>query len=349
MSLPDYADYDGLGLADLVRRREVTPVELVQAAIDQIERLNPTLNAVVYTAYDEAQKRAGETLTGPFAGVPFLLKDILGTKKGWPTRQGARYLDDVGAPQDCTLVTRFQSAGVIPMGKTNVPESGLLPITESSLYGPAHNPWNADHSPGGSSGGAAAAVASGMVPMAHGNDGGGSIRIPASCCGLVGLKPTRARTPLGPDYGDVMGGLLTEHVLTRTVRDSAAVLDAIGGPDIGDPYWAPPSPGSYLGAIETPPPRLRVAFCSEGISGCNVDPECRTAVENAAKLCARLGHEVEEGKPPVRFEHLVPSFMPIWASGLALLIDSTAQLTGKQPTADMFQGLTWSLIASARR
>jgi amidase len=148
MSLPDYADYDGLGLADLVRRREVTPVELVQAAIDQIERLNPTLNAVVYTAYDEAQKRAGETLTGPFAGVPFLLKDILGTKKGWPTRQGARYLDDVGAPQDCTLVTRFQSAGVIPMGKTNVPEFGLLPITESSLYGPAHNPWNADHSPG---------------------------------------------------------------------------------------------------------------------------------------------------------------------------------------------------------
>ena len=187
-----------------------------------------------------------------------------------------------------------------------IPEFGLLPITESSLYGPARNPWNPDHSPGGSSGGAAVAVAARMVPIAHANDGGGSIRIPAACCGLVGLKPTRARTPLGPQFGDIMSGLVVEHVITRSVRDSAVMLDVAAGPDIGDPYYAPPQPGRYLDAIAVPPPRI--AFSVLDPFGKEIDPECRAAVTTAANLCANLGHDVEEGHPPVEVGQLASDF-----------------------------------------
>src|SRR6516225_9538029 len=189
-------------------------------------------------------------LSGPFAGVPMLLKDILADKKCWPTPRGSRFVPATPSPFDATLVSRFEAAGLIPLGKTNVPEFGIVPLTEPKLYGPARNPWNLSHSTGGSSGGSAAAVAAGIVPLAHANDGGGSIRIPASCCGLVGLKPTRGRNPLGPMIGDVMGGLVAEHVVSRSVRDTAAVLDATAGPEIGDPYAAPPPPGSYLEAIK---------------------------------------------------------------------------------------------------
>ncbi len=341
--LREYADYDGLGLAELVQRRAVSPVELVDAAVAQIEKLNPQLNAVVFTAYDEARQRATASLTGPFAGVPFLLKDILGFKKGWPTRQGAAFLPPVGWPHDSNLVTRYEAAGAVILGKTNVPEFGLLPISECSLYGPARNPWNLQHSPGGSSGGAAAAVAAGMVPIAHANDGGGSIRIPASCCGLVGLKPTRARTPLGPDFGDIMGGLLVEHVVTRTVRDSAAMLDATAGPTVGDPYCAPPQSRSYLDLIATPPPRLRIAFTTSDPFGRDIDVQCRAAVEQTAKLCVSIGHHVEQAMPPMEVEQLAPVFMSIWASGLAALINEVARRTSKSPGAGDFEGLTWSL------
>ena len=216
------------------------------------------------------------------------------------------------------------------------------------LYGPARNPWNPDHSPGGSSGGAAVAVAARMVPIAHANDGGGSIRIPAACCGLVGLKPTRARTPLGPQLGDVMGGLVVEHVITRSVRDSAVMLDVSAGPDIGDPYCAPPQRGRYLDAIAVPPRRLRIAFSALGPFGKEIDPECRVAVTTAANLCANLGHDVEEGHPPIEVGQLASDFMLIWASGLASLIEGIAGLTGRPPTADRFQGLTWSLYQYGR-
>jgi len=339
----EYAKLDGLGLADLVRLRQVSPIELVDAAIERIEKLNPLLNAVIFTAYDQARRRAMEPLTGPFAGVPFLLKDILGFKKGWPTRQGASFMPPVGWPHDSDLVARCEAAGMVMLGKTNVPEFGLLPISECALYGPVRNPWNSHHSPGGSSGGAAAAVAAGMVPIAHANDGGGSIRIPASCCGLVGLKPTRGRTPLGPDFGDIMGGLLVEHVVTRTVRDSAAMLDVIAGPSDGDPYWAPPRPRSYLDLVATPPPRLRIAFTTTDPFGGEIHAQCRVAVENTARLCAGIGHDVEEARPAVQMERLVPVFMSIWASGLAALIDETARRTGKLPRGDDLEGLTWSL------
>jgi amidase len=267
MSFTEYSNYDGLALADLVKKRKVKPAELVEAAIALIERHNPKVNAVVFKAYDEARAKAKAKVSGIFAGVPMLLKDILGAKKGWPTRSGSRFVPVVSSPFDATLVARLEGAGLIPLGKTNVPEFGLVPLTEPKLYGPARNPWNLDHSTGGSSGGSAAVVASGIVPLAHANDGGGSIRIPASCCGLVGLKPTRGRNPLGPMFGDLFGGLIAEHVVTRSVRDTAAALDATAGVEIGDPYVAPPTPGSYLAATKRKPKKLRIAFATKRFSG----------------------------------------------------------------------------------
>jgi amidase len=343
MGFPNYSDYDGLGLAELVKKKKVKPSELVEAAIERIERLNPKLNAVVFKGYDDARARAKTKLTGAFAGVPMLLKDILGFKKGWPNRSGARFMRTDPYTFNSTLVDRFEAAGLIPLGKTNVPEFGIVPLTESKLYGPAHNPWNLDHSTGGSSGGSGAAVAAGIVPVAHANDGGGSIRIPASCCGLVGLKPTRGRNPLGPTAGDIMGGLLAEHVVSRSVRDTAAVLDATAGPELGDPYAAPPPPGSYLAAIKKKPKKLRIAFATKLFDGGAFDPECKAAVEAAAKLCAKLGHHVEEGMPAVSTPFLASHFLPIWASGLAMLIDFIASTSGKTPAREEFEGLTWGL------
>ena len=223
MPIAEYAQYDGLGLAGLVKKGEVTPAELVEEAISRIEKHNPTLNAVIYKMYDQGRETASKQLSkakgkgtgkgraaggrGAFRGVPFLLKDVLGDYEGVPTAYACRFMSGIPAHHDLTLVARFKAAGLVTLGKTNAPECGLLPTTEPALYGPARNPWNTEYSTGGSSGGSAAAVAAGMVPIAHGNDGGGSIRIPASCCGLVGLKPTRARNPLGPDIGDVINRL----------------------------------------------------------------------------------------------------------------------------------------------
>ncbi len=232
---------------------------------------------------------------------------------------------------------------MIPLGKTNVPEFGIVPLAESKLYGPARNPWNFDHSTGGSSGGSAAAVAAGIVPLAHANDGGGSIRIPASCCGLVGLKPTRGRNPLGPVIGDIMGGLLAEHVVSRSVRDTAAALDATAGPEVGDPYAAPSPPGPYLAALKKKPKKLRIAFATTGLDGQPFDPECKAAAEAAAKLCEELGHRVEEGMPQASPAIISVNFLPIWASGLTMLIDFIARSTGKEPARQEFEGLTWAL------
>ncbi|MCL2430881.1 MAG: amidase family protein, partial [Alphaproteobacteria bacterium] len=336
---------DGLGLAELVKKKEVKPAEVVEAALERIERHNPQLNAVVFKAYDEARAMASAARSGPFAGVPMLLKDILGFKKGWPNRSGSGFVPALASPFDSTLVLRFQAAGLIPLGKTNAPELGLLPLTEPKLYGAAHNPWNLGHSTGGSSGGSAAAVAAGIVPLAHANDGGGSIRIPASCCGLVGLKPTRGRNPLGPAIGDIMGGLVAEHVVSRSVRDSAAVLDATAGPEIGDPYAAPPPPGSYLEATRGEPKRLRIAFTTRTLDG-EVDPECKAATEAAAKLCATLGHHVEEGRPQLRPDdeaNFPRNFTAIWSAGLAMTVEFYGKTFGKTPAREDFEGLTWGL------
>jgi amidase len=341
MAFPEYTQYDGLGLAELVAKKDVTPLELVEEAIARVEKHNSKLNAVIYRTFDRARSAAVLPVRGPFGGVPFLLKDILGAQKGIPTRQGSNFLPPAPSPHDSTLVRRFTGAGLISLGKTNVPEFGLVPTTESTMYGPACNPWNLDYSTGGSSGGSGAAVAAGIVPVAHANDGGGSIRIPASANGLVGLKPTRARNPLGPDLGDIMGGLIAEGVLSRSVRDTAAALDVTAGNEMGDPYWAPPQAKSYLQESQTTPGKLKIAFATKSVFGLPFDPECVAAVQETAKLLERLGHHVEEASPAVASEQLTAAFTPIWAAGVAMLIDGTAMMTGQTPKESDFQGITW--------
>ena len=349
MAISDYAKYDGLGLADLVAKKKVTPVELVEEAIFRAERANPKLNAVVFKDYDRARKAAsGKPPKGPFAGVPFFLKDIYALAEGMPTRQASAFLPPFPWPQDCELVARYKKAGLIALGKTNVPEFGLVATTESKLYGPAHNPWNLAHSTGGSSGGSAALVAAGVVPLAHANDGGGSIRIPASCCGLVGLKPTRGRISYAPDVGDFLDGLAIDHVVTRTVRDCAAALDATHGSLPGDPYWAPPAPESYLEASKRKPKRLRIAFTTTKLDGGKLHPDCAAAVTAAAKLCEAQGHIVEEAAPAFDRTQLIGAFMAYWGASLAAGIDFIASLTGQTPTRDKFEGLTWGLYEAGK-
>lgn len=342
MGFAEYSEFDGLGLAELVKTRKVSPAELVEAAIERIERHNPQLNAVVFKGYEDPRANASTTRSGAFAGVPTLLKDLLCEKKGWPTRAGSRFVPAAPSPFDSTLVSRFEAAGLVPLGKTNAAEFGLVPFAEPKLYGPARNPWSLDHSTGGSSGGSAAAVAAGIVPLAHANDGGGSIRIPASCCGLVGLKPTRGRNPLGPMRGEALGGLAAEHVVSRTVRDTAAALDATAGPEIGEPYAAPPQPGSYLAAINNKPEKLRIAFSTERIDGEACDPECKAAAETAATLCEQLGHHVEEGAPQISSDDIVDSG-PLLASNLTMIVDLIARATGKTPAREEFEGFSWNL------
>ena len=348
--LPELSQFDATATAELVATGQVQPIELVDAAIERIERLNPKLNAVVTPLYDQARDAARSELPpGPFRGVPFLLKDVLGFLAGVRHTSGSSYLRDYVPDHDSELVVRFKKAGLVILGKTNCPELGILPTTEPRLFGPARNPWNLERTTGGSSGGAAAAVASGMVPVAHANDGGGSIRIPASCCGLFGLKPTRARNPLGPDVGDIMGGLVAEHVLTRSVRDSAALLDATCGPGIGDPYWAPPRERPYREEVTRDPGRLRIALTTAAPSGSPVHADCIAAARDAAALCESLGHRVEEAAPHIDPGLFGQSFIAVWAAGCTASIDGMAFLTGRAPTADQFEPLTWALYEMGRQ
>jgi len=340
---------DATDQAELVRRKEVQPIELVEAAVERIERINPTLNAVVTPMYDHARAAAtGELPDGPFTGVPFLLKDLLASYGGVRMTSGSTLLRDFVPDHDSELVRRLKRAGLIILGKTNTPEFGLWPTTESRLFGPCRNPWNTERTTGGSSGGSAAAVAANMVPMAHGNDGGGSIRIPASCCGLFGLKPTRARNPLGPDNGDIMSGLVVEHALTRTVRDSALLLDSTSGPDVGDPYWAPPPARSFIQEVGADPGRLRIAFTHETATGVPVHADCISAVQDAAALCADLGHEVVEAAPRVEGEVVMQAFTVVWLSGCASIFKGIARVTGQEPNPDQVEPLTWALHEMGR-
>jgi len=349
MPFNEYVEYDGVGLADLIARREVTTLEVIDAAIARAEELNPRLNAIVYRTFDHARQHAKHALPNtPFKGVPFLLKDILAQTTEAPTRSASGFMPVVPAPYDAELTARFRRAGLISLGKTNAPEFGLLPITEPKLYGAAHNPWKSSHSTGGSSGGSAAAVAARIVPLAHANDGGGSIRIPASCCGLVGLKPTRARNPLGPDLGDALGGLVVEHVVSRSVRDTAIVLDAVAGPDLGDPYVAPPPLQPFAEALREGGRRLKIAFTRRNLAGEPLHPDCIAAVESVAKLCQELGHEVAEDAPPVDAAAASQSFLAIWAAGVTMLIDAIGMLTGQKPTEDRFEGLTWGFYQQGK-
>ncbi|MBN2026899.1 MAG: amidase [Actinobacteria bacterium] len=344
----DTAWLDATALAELVRNKEVNPAELVEGAIARIERLNPELNALITPMYDLAREAAaGELPQGPFTGVPFLLKDLMAAYNGVRMAWGSAFTRDYFPDYDSELVVRLKRAGLVVLGKTNTPEFGILPTTEPHLFGPTRNPWDSERTTGGSSGGSAAAVASGMVPMAHANDGGGSIRIPSSCCGLFGLKPTRARNPLGPSIGDAISGLVAEHAVTRTVRDSAALLDATSGPDLGDPYWAPPPARPFLAEVGADPGKLRIAYTSEA-QGAVAHEDCAKAVEDAAGLCAGLGHEVEEKMLDVDVEALTPMFMTLWSVAQTWTADGMALATGKTLTPDEFEPLTWALIEMGR-
>jgi amidase len=347
----DFSHLDATAMAELVRRKEIKPIELVEAAIERIERLNPRLNAVVRPMYAEARELAnsGAIPEGPFTGVPFLLKDLMAAYAGVPMTSGSRFLRDLVPDHDSELVRRLRRAGLVVLGKTNTPELGVLPTTEPHLFGPCRNPWDLGRTTGGSSGGSSAAVAARLVPMAHANDGGGSIRIPASCCGLFGLKPTRARNPLGPDVGDVMSGLIAEHAVTISVRDSAALLDATSGPDLGDPYWAPPPARPFREEVGADPGRLRIAFTTATLTEGTVHPDCVAAVQDAAALCRTLGHVVEEAAPGVSGDMVSQSFITLWSAGFAWVVESMAFVTGRTPTADQFEPLTWAIFEMGRQ
>jgi amidase len=345
----DIAFLDATAQAELVRTKQVKPIELVDGAIERIERLNPQLNAVITPMYEEARRVAcGKLPAGPFTGVPFLMKDLGAMYAGVRQAMGSTFMKDFVAPIDSELTRRQKAAGLIHCGKTNTPEFGLVPTTEPRLFGPSHNPWKLDHTTGGSSGGSAAAVASGMVAMAHANDGGGSIRIPASCCGLFGLKPTRARITLGPLLGDIQNGLVNEHAVTRSVRDSAALLDATQGPMPGDPYVAPEPARPYLQEVGADPGHLRIAFSRVTSTGIALHPDCIAAVEDAARLCQELGHEVVEDSPPINGDDLIQSFTILWGAGTAETIDTVATLTGRQPKPEDFEVLTWALYETGK-
>ncbi len=346
MALDDFSEFDGLGLAELVKNKDVTPAELTECAIERIERHNPKLNGVIFKGYDDARRAAAQEIPdGPFKGVPFLLKDIQGDREGWPTTYGTRFMQGIPALQNATLVNRQLAAGLIPLGKTNVPEIGSMPVTEPVAYGPARNPWNVDHTPGGSSGGSAAMVAAGCVPLAHANDGGGSIRIPAASCGLVGLKPTRGRNPAGPILGDSMNGLAEEHVVSRTVRDTAAMLDCTAGPEPGDPYWAPPQAESYLKECQTEPGELRVGLLTiSPRTGEKVHADNAFAAEDVARQLEALGHKVEEVTLPfLDYQMFSDAFTAIWAASATALLDTLAFITGRELRQQDFEPMTWGL------
>lgn len=341
---PEYDRYDAVGLAQLVRDRHVSASELVEEAIARIERVNPRVNAVVHTMYAQARARAKEELPdGPFAGVPFLLKDLVQSYDGAPTTGSCRFTRDWVPDHHSELVRRYLAAGLIVVGKTNTPELGILPVTEPELRGPCRNPWDTGRTTGGSSGGAGAAVATGIVPAAHGGDGGGSIRIPASCCGVFGLKPTRARNPMGPDSSEGWAGFVSEHVLTRSVRDSAAILDATEGPEPESIYWAPPKAGPFLDEVSADPGHLRIGFHCEPAMPSNVHPDCVAAVRDVAALCEDLGHRVEEVRPGHDPTPLAHAFLTVIAAQTAANIDQLEEQMGRTATPRDFESQTWVL------
>jgi len=341
---------DATALAERVRRGDVHPRELVDAAIAGIEKVNPKLNAVIHRMYDHARAAANGPLPeGPFRGVPFVVKDLDGWLAGEPYTQSCRMSKDFVPTQDAEIIARMKRTGVVIVGKTNTPELGIIGVTENDLHGPTRNPWNTEHTPGGSSGGTASIVASRAVPMGHGGDGGGSIRIPSSACGLFGLKPSRGRNPLGPQSAEGWGGYVTPGALTISVRDCAAMLDATQGMDVGAPYTAPPRVRPYVEELATPPRKLRIAFSTGAQLGTETHPDVKAAVRDVAALCASLGHELEEVALPIDRDALVSAYFVQIAVGTACAVAETARLVGRTPTPDGFEPTTWFLATIGRK
>jgi amidase len=333
--------------AALVKNGEVSAAQLVDAAISEIEELNPKLNAVVIPMFEIARD-AVKALKGnePFSGVPMLLKDVIAEYAGAPMTEGSRFLQGYISPHDSELVARYRRGGFIVCGKTNAPEFASKPTTEPELYGPTHNPWDLALSPGGSSGGSGAAVAAGMVSVAHANDGGGSTRVPASVCGLVGLKGTRGRNPLGPDYGDIgAAGLLSEHVVTRSVLDNALMLDVTAGADSGAPFFPPPPVRPFAEEVGAAPGRLRIAFSDQPVVPTPVHEDCKAAVHDIAKLCEDLGHHVEEAKPVASTDNYNEFFSTIWLAMVGWMIRDWERRTGRKPEPELFERHTWKMYS----
>jgi amidase len=340
----EYVSHDATALAELVRTGQVTAVELLDLALARIEAVNPALNAVVYLMEEEARRHAEAGGTeGVFCGVPFLAKDLCSNYAGHPTSSGSRILQHIVVDHDSELAARVRRTGVSIAGKTNLPEWGLTPFTESELWGPCRNPWDTSLTPGGSSGGSGAAVSAGVVPMAGGGDGGGSIRIPASCCGLFGLKPTRGRVPTGPDLGELWRGAVVEHVLTRSVRDSALMLDATHGPDSGAPYEIAPPARPFTEEVGADPGKLRIAWSTEPILGSSIDPDCVAAVEDAVSLLTDLGHELVEDAPTINGAEFSRAFLLMVASELGADLRDAEILLGRKARRNELEPLTWAL------
>ncbi len=342
---------DATGQADLVRRGDVSPTELVDAAIAQIEALDPKLNAVVIPTLEKARRQAADPdlADGPFRGVPFLLKDLGGQSQGDPFYGGLKFLKDAGwiEPEDSYFTAKLRAAGFCFLGRTNTPELGLMPVTEPAIFGPSRNPWNLGHSPGGSSGGSAAAVAAGIVSVAHASDGGGSIRIPASHCGLVGLKPTRGRNSFGPGAGERWAGFSAEHIVSRSVRDTAAVLDAVSGRMPGDPYAAP-APAQKFATFVRPGERRRIGLMVSGPRAMEVHPECVQAAEKAARALEAEGHTVEISYPDALDDPTaVSAYVTIVASSVAFALEAFGKKVGRAVTENDVEPLTWAMAQAA--
>lgn len=347
MNFDDYAACDAVGLAELIRRGDIAPTEAVAAAITRAEAVNGTLNAIVTETFESAMTTAANA-AGPLAGVPFLVKDLTYVA-GVPCSYGSRLWRDFVPDHDADIVARYRRAGLAIMGKSNTPEVGLAATTESVHLGACRNPWDTARTPGGSSGGAAAAVAAGILPAAHATDGGGSIRIPASCCGLVGLKPTRARTPLGPDVGEGWGSMSVGHVVSRTVRDCAALLDLTHGPAAGDPYHAPYFAGSFLDAARQAPPPLRIAVDLSPVSFGAVHEECRRGVMETGLLLESLGHHVEERSPDFDRAGFTMATGTLVVANVANNVFARAESLGVDVTPDVVEWHTFRMAEAGRQ
>jgi amidase len=330
MRFDEYRKHDGLALAARVAAGEVSAAELLELAIERAEAVNPRLNGLIIPLYEQARQRAAGPLAGPFAGVPMLVKDLFQEIGGAPSYAGNKALKkiDYRAPRDAELVTRWKAAGLVPFGRTNTPEFGSKGITEPESFGATRNPWNTGHTPGGSSGGSAALVAAGVVPFAGANDGGGSIRIPAACCGLFGLKPGRGRTPWGPEFVEALHGISVNHVVSRSVRDSAALLDATHGDEPGALFRIAPPERAYLSELEREPASLKIGFSTQSPIGTEVDPEAVKAVENTARLLESLGHRVEEAAPSLDMMAMSMDWLGIWFTKCAAEVARVKELTG---------------------
>ncbi len=350
IALHDYAAYDGLGLAELLARKEVTPEELVNTAIAAIDKVNPRLNAVLQTLAEQAIAEArGALPQGPFRGVPFLIKELVLHAKNVRCDMGSRLAHGYIPETDSELMARFRRAGFVLSGTTQTPELGYNPTTETTLFGPVHNPWRAGHSAGGSSGGSAAAVAAGIVPLAHANDGGGSIRIPASCNGLFGLKPSRDRVPTGPDFSDPLCGLACEFVVSRSVRDSAALLDVVAGADVGAPSLPVPPVRPYAEEVGAPAGRLRIAWTTTPASGDKIDGACETGVHATVRALEELGHELVEDRPMYDWEEFLDKVHVIWTAYTASAVDDLAALMDRTPGPDILEAVTLTCYEDGKR